>query len=503
MSCPQRAGGSLKPEFCLGLSIPAQGITELDSERKASLLARLTSAGSSDPQPEVLSNDAGEGEIPRPSPKPSTKTNMVAREVGVSATGLHPGKTDSALELFTEETNSILVHESGGVIQLSATVARGQLLLLANLGSKREVVAQVKRTYRPMNRCVELEFAEPAPRFWGTEFSAATAMLPKDAKHAEAAQLLAAGASADEPEEPPLAPTAEEVLALKREIQALREKVPSPAAVRESLPVEHHPIPMELTPEEQAQLPKPALDFALPPKRLLGARGRFTPGAALRLTALAAALVATAVGTAWYKHSVSLRSSLKKPSGVPTVGADVSTSLTTATQRPGTKRPESANTNVASDAPTASLLTPSQAGNSGDHPLASSASVAQPVGGKTSPSSPLTGGRATVSPTTRPTPNPIPASPAETRTVPPKLIKSVKAVASLEALRDFETGHVVIDAVVGAEGEVHFITVISGPPSLRDPAVRAVKQYRYEPAMRNGQPVPEHVTITVRFRFES
>ena len=87
--------------------------------------------------------------------------------------------------------------------------------------------------------------------------------------------------------------------------------------------------------------------------------------------------------------------------------------------------------------------------------------------------------------------------------MPPKLLKSVVAVASLDNLRDFETGKVMIDAVVGTEGEVHYITVISGPPSLRAPAVEAVKQYRYEPATRNGQPVPEHVHITVRFRFES
>jgi TonB family protein len=87
--------------------------------------------------------------------------------------------------------------------------------------------------------------------------------------------------------------------------------------------------------------------------------------------------------------------------------------------------------------------------------------------------------------------------------VPPKLIKSVQAVASLDDLRDFETGKVVIDAVVGTEGEVHFVRVISGPPSLRAAAIGAVKQYRYEPAIRNGQPVPQHVNITIRFRFES
>jgi protein TonB len=75
-------------------------------------------------------------------------------------------------------------------------------------------------------------------------------------------------------------------------------------------------------------------------------------------------------------------------------------------------------------------------------------------------------------------------------------------VASLEALRDFETGNVVIDAVVGTSGEVNFVSVISGPPSLRDSAVQSLKQYKYEPATRNGQPVPAHVTITIHFRFE-
>jgi protein TonB len=87
--------------------------------------------------------------------------------------------------------------------------------------------------------------------------------------------------------------------------------------------------------------------------------------------------------------------------------------------------------------------------------------------------------------------------------IPPKLIKSVRAVVSPEAVTDFETGNVVMDAVVDTSGEVHFMKVISGPPSLRDAAVEAVKQYRYEPATRNGQPVPAHVNITIHFRFES
>jgi len=109
-----------------------------------------------------------------------------------------------------------------------------------------------------------------------------------------------------------------------------------------------------------------------------------------------------------------------------------------------------------------------------------------------------------VRPPTRTSSEPIVDSATESGIiVPPKLIKSVRAVASLDDLRDFETGNVVIDAVVGPDGEVHLINVISGPPSLRDPALKAVKKYQYEPATRNGQPVPAHVNITIRFRFES
>jgi len=72
----------------------------------------------------------------------------------------------------------------------------------------------------------------------------------------------------------------------------------------------------------------------------------------------------------------------------------------------------------------------------------------------------------------------------------------------MDAVRDFETGRVVIDAVVGTTGQVESMSVISGPPSLYDAAKKALKQYRYEPATQNGQPVPVHITVTIRFQFE-
>src|SRR5712664_3197523 len=480
------------------------------------LLPAPRSASSSKPQLEEFPNEPGQVEAPRSSPKPSIRANMVAHEVRVKATGVHPGKSAGERELFTEETTSVLVYENGGVIQLSAAVAPGQLLLLANVESKREVVPQVKRkrTNRPPSRYVEMEFAEPAPRFWGLEFSSAAALLPKDAKDTEAALLISAEPTADEPGEPPPAPTVEEVQALRREVQALREELqlvpPGAAVIGKPLPIERDDVPTQLTAVEQALLPKPSLDFSMSlPKarRLQWARGNFTPGfreGVLRLALLITALVITAAGAAWYKHWIPWKSAAKKPSvSLPAIAVNPTTALPPGSREAAKEHSEFSNTKVASGAPEISPRMPSRVTESPAQPFASSGSTAQPAVSRTSASATLPGKRAMVRPTARATSDPIVASPLESVIVPPKLIKSVRAVASLDDLRDFETGNVVIDAVVGTEGEVHFIRALSGPPSLRAPAVEAVKQYQYEPATRNGQPVPAHVNITVRFRFES
>jgi TonB family protein len=97
---------------------------------------------------------------------------------------------------------------------------------------------------------------------------------------------------------------------------------------------------------------------------------------------------------------------------------------------------------------------------------------------------------------------PVPSSTGNSTIVPPKLIRSERAVATLEDLRDFETGSVVIDAIVDTDGNVTSPTVLSGPPSLRRPALEAVKYYRYQPATQNGKAVAAHVTLKIQFHFE-
>jgi TonB family protein len=89
--------------------------------------------------------------------------------------------------------------------------------------------------------------------------------------------------------------------------------------------------------------------------------------------------------------------------------------------------------------------------------------------------------------------------------VPPKLIKSVRAIASPNALEYFardRTATVTLDAVVDATGHVKSMKVLSGPAALRDSAIEALKRYRYEPATSRGKAVAAHVTVAIKFLFE-
>jgi periplasmic protein TonB len=61
-------------------------------------------------------------------------------------------------------------------------------------------------------------------------------------------------------------------------------------------------------------------------------------------------------------------------------------------------------------------------------------------------------------------------------------------------------GTVVLHAIIAREGTVQQLSVISGPPALQAAAVDAVKQWRYQPYLLNGEPVMVDTTITVNFR---
>jgi uncharacterized protein (TIGR02246 family) len=63
-------------------------------------------------------------------------------------------------------------------------------------------------------------------------------------------------------------------------------------------------------------------------------------------------------------------------------------------------------------------------------------------------------------------------------------------------------GTVVLSVVVGKDGSVENLKVISGHPLLVQAAVDAVKQWRYKPYLLNGEPVEIQTTVTVPFSLQ-
>lgn len=60
-------------------------------------------------------------------------------------------------------------------------------------------------------------------------------------------------------------------------------------------------------------------------------------------------------------------------------------------------------------------------------------------------------------------------------------------------------GTVVLDAIIGKDGSIHDLNVVSGPDMLQQAALDAVNSWRYRPYMLNGKPVEVRTKINVIF----
>lgn len=84
--------------------------------------------------------------------------------------------------------------------------------------------------------------------------------------------------------------------------------------------------------------------------------------------------------------------------------------------------------------------------------------------------------------------------------VPPVLIKRVEPVYPMAARLSRLPGRVVVQAVVGTDGSVESVEVLSSTSPLFDEAARAaVVQWLYRPASMGGRPVRVYFTVVVSF----
>jgi TonB family protein len=81
----------------------------------------------------------------------------------------------------------------------------------------------------------------------------------------------------------------------------------------------------------------------------------------------------------------------------------------------------------------------------------------------------------------------------------PELRQTLDASYPLLGQHTQVQGSVVLQAVVGTDGIIENIRVISGPSILTAAAQQAVRQWRFKPVLQNGQPVETKARIVVNF----
>lgn len=85
----------------------------------------------------------------------------------------------------------------------------------------------------------------------------------------------------------------------------------------------------------------------------------------------------------------------------------------------------------------------------------------------------------------------------------PKVIHKTPPLYTEVARKEKQQGRVVLRAVINEQGEVEDVEVIEGQPyGLNEAAVEAVRQWRFEPAIYEGKPVPVFYMLTINFRLE-
>jgi len=83
-----------------------------------------------------------------------------------------------------------------------------------------------------------------------------------------------------------------------------------------------------------------------------------------------------------------------------------------------------------------------------------------------------------------------------------QLVSSLPPVYPQIAKTQRLSGDVKVDALIDENGRVTSMKVISGPVMLHQAAMDALKQWRYKPAMLNGNPVSMHLMVTIQFRLK-
>jgi TonB family protein len=83
-----------------------------------------------------------------------------------------------------------------------------------------------------------------------------------------------------------------------------------------------------------------------------------------------------------------------------------------------------------------------------------------------------------------------------------RLLSSISPVYPTLAKSQHVEGDVRVDALIGPDGHVSTMKIVSGPTLLHQAAMEALRQWKYQPATLDGKTVPMHLTVTIQFRLQ-
>jgi TonB family protein len=287
-------------------------------------------------------------------------------------------------------------------------------------------------------------------------------------------------------------------------------------------------------------LPKPALDFSRVPKHVdpndpfniyrpepkgAGKRELLVGGVVL------AVVIAAGVG-AWYKNMLPFLHRAPKASVAANAEAatkpvsETGSASGTTTQPAGNiggtavsnsasgamnVTPEPARPAAAGAMPNSPVIAPIVSPGSespaeravlAEKPGTRAAASAKKGAGKPAEKSGKNHGKAQTSGESAPVPVALEVSVSDQPILPAKLLRAVQPIYPPDAMRNYITGDVRIEAEVDKQGRVGAMKVLLGPAQFRQVAMDALRQYEYAPATQGGRPVPSKVTVTIKFWFD-
>ena len=482
-------------------------------------------------------------------------------EVPIGVWGSRRVESDSGqserVEVFAEDTCTVIVFPQGAVIRLSASVAPGQLVVIANRKSGQIMLCRIVnvRTYPNIRGYAEIEFMHSTTGFWGSYASQGTLMLTAklaSAMPSTSADFWSNGFLKEVVSVPPSAVSASPVAPAVRTKKGpiANGPIQIPFGVE---PVQHfatigmdsethldatgrsssnqHTVLTGASSPRASGPPTSSQDSArfrigswifswsrLPTVRTV-TYGTPAPRRNLVLVSLVAALALLGVFGVFL-----LRDGVGQPSGVSQTGpmpeVSLGSPIANVVQSP---QPKSNPTFVVPQLPIAKS---ENFPGTQTRALADGIRLSRPSERKATSREKIPKGKLLAPHSTasrlavmgRDAPPDLSGVDSNTglgplqgvlatlqprggRVKEPELLVSSAPIFPVMARQAQVEGQVVIDAVIDTTGKLTNMTVVSGPALLQQAAIDSLRTWKYQPGYLNEKPVPTKTSITVNFRL--